>query len=422
MLRSRVPRLAFAPGRNGVGNPGGGREPGKAPRPCGSLAARSRLEDADERIHLVQTGFGTLRKTPLNAVHRALGAKMVAFGGWEMPVEYSGLIEEHLSVRRAAGLFDVSHMGVLDVEGPGALGFLQRVTCNNVARLRDGQAQYTALPLPNGALVDDAILYQRAEGRFFLVVNAGNIEKDFSWLASQRPERCEVGNRSDDFALLALQGPLAKDILQDLSALDLSQVPPYHFLEGDVCGGSAIVARTGYTGEDGFEILVSPETVVGLWNDLLETGRSKGLAPAGLGARDTLRLEARMCLYGEDMDETTTLVEAGLGWIVSVEEEKGDFLGRPILEEQKRSGPPRKLVGFEVVGRGIARHGHGVFIGDEPLGTVTSGTYAPYLRKNIGLCYLPAGKSAVGTEFDVDIRGRKVPARVVPTPFYKRPR
>jgi aminomethyltransferase len=361
-----------------------------------------------------------VRKTPLNAVHREMGAKMVPFGGWDMPVEYSGLIAEHMAVRQAAGLFDVSHMGEFEVEGPGALAFLQRVTSNDVGKLADGQAQYSALPLPNGAPVDDVIVYRRAADRFLLVVNASNIDKDFKHLGAQQPEGCRLVNRSDDYALLALQGPRAQEILQGMTPLDLPAVKYYHFAEGEVNGRPAMVARTGYTGEDGFEIFLATSDAEALWRTLLEAGKGQGLVPAGLGARDTLRLEARMCLYGNDMDETTTLVEAGLGWIVATGEGKGDFPGRTILEEQKKGGAPRKLVGFEVVGRGIARHGYPVSIHDAPAGVVTSGTYAPYLQKNIGLVYLPAAQAAVGTEFDVDVRGRKVPARVVPTPFYKR--
>jgi len=364
---------------------------------------------------------GTLRTTPLSGVHRESGAKMVPFGGWEMPVEYSGLITEHISVRKAAGLFDVSHMGQLEIEGPGALSFLQRVTSNDVARLEDGQAQYSALPLPNGAPADDVILYRFSGDRYVMVVNASNVDKDLGWIVSRQPEGCEVRNRSDEFALLALQGPAAQEILQPLTALDLAGIAYYRFREGEVDGHSVIVARTGYTGEDGFEIFVGPDHAEALWRRLLEDGSEKGLVPAGLGARDTLRLEARMCLYGNDMDETTTLVEAGLGWIVSLHPAKGDFPGRGVLEEQKKNGPQRKLVGFEVIGRGIARHGYPVCLAGEVVGSVTSGTYAPFLRKNIGLCYLPAARAVTGTEFDVDIRGRNVLARVVPTPFYKRP-
>ena len=369
----------------------------------------------------METAVGTLRKTSLNPVHRELGAKMVAFGGWEMPVEYSGLIDEHMAVRNAAGLFDVSHMGELEVEGPGSLAFLQRVTSNNVGKLADGQAQYSALPLLNGAPADDVIVYRRGPERFLLVVNATNIEKDLRWLQEQGPAQCTVTNRSDDHALIALQGPRSQRVLQPLTAVDLASVRYYHFTEGDVAGHPATVARTGYTGEDGFEIFVDPAAAADVWRRLLEAGQESGLVPAGLGARDTLRLEAKMCLYGNDMDETTTLVEAGLGWIVSLEEGKGDFVGRGVLEAQKKEGAPRKLVGFEMVDRGIARHGYPVYLGDEPAGSVTSGSYAPFLQKNIGLCYLPAPRAAVGTPFHVDIRGRRVAARVVPTPFYKRP-
>jgi aminomethyltransferase len=365
---------------------------------------------------------GQLRKTPLNAVHRELGAKMVPFGGWDMPVEYSGLIAEHLAVRKAAGLFDVSHMGEFTVEGPGALSFLQRVTASNVAKLEPGQVQYSALPMASGAPVDDVTIYHQGPERYLLVVNAGNIEKDFEWLKGMEPRGCELQNRSDAYALLALQGPLSQEILQGITALDLAAIRYYHFAEGQVGGHPAMVARMGYTGEDGFEIFVAPEHAEAVWRLLLETGRERGLIPAGLGARDTLRLEARMCLYGNDMDESTTLVEAGLGWMVSFDEAKGDYPGRSVLEEQKKNGPPRKLVGFEIVGRGIARHGYPVCLGTEEVGTVTSGTYAPFLQKSIGLCYLPAAKAAVGTDFDVEIRGRRVPAKVVPTPFYKRPR
>jgi aminomethyltransferase len=369
----------------------------------------------------LESAVGSLRKTPLNPVHRELGAKMVAFGGWEMPVEYSGLISEHMAVRTAAGLFDVSHMGELEVEGPGALAFLQRVTSNNVGKLADGQAQYSALPLRNGAPADDVIVYRRGPERFFIVVNAGNIEKDLRWLEGQGPAECTVANRSDDYALIALQGPKSPQILQGLTTADLAALRYYHFIEGDVAGHPATVARTGYTGEDGFEIFVAPDAAAEVWRKLLEAGKDGGLVPAGLGARDTLRLEAKMCLYGNDMDETTTLVEAGLGWIVSLDENKGDFVGRGVLEAQKKEGAPRKLVGFEMVDRGIARHGYPVYVGDEPAGAVTSGSYAPFLQKNIGLCYLPAPHAAVGTPFHVDIRGRRVAARIVPTPFYKRP-
>src|SRR5688500_1852717 len=345
---------------------------------------------------------------------------MAPFGGWDMPVEYAGLISEHMAVRTAAGLFDVSHMGEIAVEGEGARAFLQRVTSNDVEKIVDGQAQYSSLPMPNGAPVDDVIVYRRAENRFLVVVNATNIAKDLGWLTAQAPSGCTVTDRSNDYALLALQGPRAQAILQPMAVFDLAALKYYHFTEGEVGGYPVMLARTGYTGEDGFEIFLQPGHAEAFWKKLIDAGREQGLVPAGLGARDTLRLEARMCLYGNDMDETTTLVEAGLGWIVATGEAKGDFPGRDVLVAQKKNGPPRKLVGFEMTGRGIARHGYGVYLHDTQVGSVTSGTYAPFLQKNIGLCYLPADKAAVGTEFQVDVRGRMVGARVVPTPFYKR--
>jgi aminomethyltransferase len=363
-----------------------------------------------------------LRRTPLDAVHRESGAKMVPFGGWEMPVEYSGTIAEHMAVRTAAGLFDVSHMGEFEVEGEGALAFLQRVTSNNVAKLTDGQAQYSSLPMPSGCPVDDVIVYRRSQRRYLIVVNAANVAKDWKWLLAQSPSACGVHDLSDQFALLALQGPKAEMVLRGLTPLKLGQIAFYHFAEGEVCGAPAIVARTGYTGEDGFELFVAPDQAPELWRRIVEAGRPHGLLPAGLGARDTLRLEARMLLYGNDMDETTTLVEAGLGWIVSLDEAKGDFNGRAVLAEQKQGGAPRRLVGFELVGRGIARHGYTVCLDGKEVGPVTSGSFAPFLQKSVGLVYLPKGRAGVGTELEVDIRGRRVPARVVSTPFYKRPR
>jgi len=363
-----------------------------------------------------------LRKTPLNAIHRESGARMVPFGGWDMPVEYSGLIAEHMAVRTAAGLFDVSHMGQFEVEGAGALAFLQRTTANDVAKLVDGQAQYSALPMPSGCPVDDIIVYRRSASRFLVVVNAANVEKDWQWLLAQSPSRCGLHNLSEQYALLALQGPKAETILQRLTDLPLAPVGFYHFVEGELAGHAVIVARTGYTGEDGFEVFLAPEHAGDVWRRLLEAGAPEGLVPAGLGARDTLRLEAKMMLYGNDMDETTTLVEAGLGWIVSLEAAKGEFLGRAVLAEQKASGAGRKLVGFEMVGRGIARHGYPVFTNAESCGLVTSGSFAPFLHKSIGLCYVPTASSAVDTPLEVEIRGARVAAQVVATPFYKRPR
>ena len=365
-----------------------------------------------------------LLKTPLHARHTAAGARMVPFGGWDMPIDYSGkglgVIKEHLAVRKAAGLFDVSHMGEVDIVGGGALSFLQRVTSNDVAKLQDGHAQYSALPLPSGAPVDDVIVYRFHAERFLLVVNASNRAKDVAWLQSQNPSGCEIRDRSDEFALLALQGPLAVLILQGLTKADLNAVGYYKFTTGAVSGLDATIARTGYTGEDGFEIMVKAAEAPALWDALMTAGSSRGLVPAGLGARDTLRLEAKMCLYGNDIDETTTLIEAGLGWITCVEPHKGEFNGRAVLAEQKAKGTARKLVGFEMKDRGIARHGYPVLAGGKAVSVVTSGSMAPFLEKNIGLAYVPVEHAAVGTPLGIEIRGASVPAEVVKTPFYKR--
>jgi aminomethyltransferase len=365
-----------------------------------------------------------LLKTPLHAQHVAEGAKMVPFGGWDMPIDYSGkglgVIKEHLAVRRAAGLFDVSHMGEVDIVGSGALAFLQRVTSNDVAKLQDGHAQYSALPLPTGAPVDDIIVYRFNSERFLLVVNASNRDKDVAWLRSQGATGCEINDRGDEFALLALQGPKAAEILQTLTAADLSTVGYYKFTTGTVSGLSATIARTGYTGEDGFEIMVKANDGPALWTALMAAGTPHGLVPAGLGARDTLRLEAKMCLYGNDIDETTTLVEAGLGWITCVEPHKGEFNGRAVLAEQKAKGTARKLVGFEMKERGIARHGYPVLVDGKAVSVVTSGSMAPFLEKNIGLAYVPAGHSSIGSPLGIEIRGVSVAAQIVKTPFYKR--
>jgi len=365
-----------------------------------------------------------LLKTPLHSQHIEAGARMVPFGGWDMPIDYSGkglgVIKEHLAVRKAAGLFDVSHMGEVDVVGPGALAFLQRVTSNDVAKLQDGHAQYSALPMPNGAPVDDIIVYRFNAERFLLVVNAGNRAKDVAWLQNQKPTDCILNDRSDEFALLALQGPKAAAILQRLTASDLSTVGYYKFTTGTVAKLDATIARTGYTGEDGFEIMVQAANAPALWSALIAEGAADGLVPAGLGARDTLRLEAKMALYGNDIDETTSLVEAGLGWIVCVEPHKGDFNGRAVLAEQKAKGTARKLVGFEMKDRGIARHGYPVLINGAAVSTVTSGSMAPFLEKNIGLAYVPTEHAAVGTAMGIEIRGASVAAEIVKTPFYKR--
>ena len=358
-----------------------------------------------------------LKKTPLNQLEKELGGKMVDFGGWELPVQYTGILDEHEAVRTKAGLFDVSHMGEVTVRGRQALELLQKSTCNDVSKLEDGRAQYNGLLYPTAGFVDDILIYRNNNDDYFVVVNASNTDKDYEWLVEcAKGMDVEVKNVSADYAQLALQGPESERILQPMTDVNLSSMKYYRFAHGRVDGVPALVSRTGYTGEDGFEVYVAP----GQGSRLMRRLLSAGATPAGLGARDTLRLEAKMALYGNDIDHSTTPLEADLGWIVKLE--KGDFMGRDVLEREKTEGPRRKLVGFEMVDRGIARHGYPVVDGTEEIGVVTSGTYSPTLKRAIGLAYLPLDKSAQGSEFTVLIRGKETRARVVPTPFYKRAR
>jgi aminomethyltransferase len=359
-----------------------------------------------------------LKRTPLHGEHVEAGARLVPFAGWEMPVQYRGVVEEHLAVRTRAGLFDVSHMGEIEVRGPMALDLLQKVTCNNVAKLTDGRVQYSALTTPEGCFVDDILVHRIAADHYFLCVNAANAEKDLEWIRSHTSGDVEVLDRSDMYAELALQGPASATVLSRLAGEAPTLLKRYRFLIGKVDGVRAIIARTGYTGEDGFELYVPPHEAARLWRRILEVGRDVGLVPAGLGARDTLRLEAKMALYGNDIGETTTVLEADLGWLVTLD--KGDFIGREALDRQKTRGIERRLVGFEMLDRGIARHGYPIVVAGREQGEVTSGSYAPYLRKNIGLTYMPSGSDAPGCTFEVMIRDRAAVARVVPTPFYKR--
>jgi len=363
----------------------------------------------------------TLRRTPLYECHVEAGARIVPFAGWEMPVQYQGVVEEHVAVRTKVGLFDVSHMGEIDVRGPQALELLQKITCNNVARLVDGQAHYSALMTPGGCFVDDLLVHRIGAGHYMLVVNASNCEKDFGWIRTQAREDgfdAEVLDRTDDYALLALQGPLAGTVLPRLAGEAPGGLKRYRFTRAAVEGAEAIIARTGYTGEDGYEIYLPPAEAPRIWRRLLEAGRGEGLVPVGLGARDTLRLEAKMALYGNDIDATTTVLEADLEWIISFD--KGAFIGREVLVRQKAEGIKRRLVGFEMLDRGVARHGYPIVVAGRESGAVTSGTFAPFLKKNIGLAYLPVGHDTPGTRFDVMIRGKAAAAQVVPTPFYKR--
>ena len=361
-------------------------------------------------------------KTPLHGRHVALGGKMVPFAGWEMPVQYAGITEEHLAVRQAAGLFDVSHMGEIEVAGTDALAAVQRISTNDASRLEAGQAHYSALATPEGTFVDDLLVYRLADDHFLLVVNAANIAAGYRWIQDgiEGIGDAVAVNTSSRYALLAVQGPRALDIVQSLTDVDLAAIRYYRFATGEVAGIRATISRTGYTGEDGFEIFTAPQMADRLWTVLMSAGRHHGLQPAGLGARDTLRLEAAMRLSGQDIDGTTTMLEAGLGWIVGWQ--KADFIGRDALVKQREAGVDRKLVGFEMAGPGIARHGYAVHAGGERVGVVTSGTRTPSVGKAIGLAYVPAAGTAPGTEYEVDVRGRRVPARVVPLPFYKRAR
>ncbi len=366
----------------------------------------------------------TLKKTPLNNAHRTIGGRMVDFGGWDMPVQYTaGVIEEHMATRTASGLFDVSHMGEIWVDGPGAIDFVNRLVTNDVRNLVDGQAHYSALTNDSGGVVDDLLVYRFAAEKLLLVVNAGTTEKDWAWISSHhRPDdNCDLTNASGDFCQIAVQGPDATAIVQKLTETDLSAIKYYHFTEGWVDGVEAIISRTGYTGEDGFEVYAAPEYAEQLWNKLLETGNygtKGGILPCGLAARNTLRLESAMSLYGHELGDDITPLEAGLGWITKLK--KGAFTGSDALALQKESGVKRLVVGFEMTEPGIARDGFDIYIGDDKVGNVTSGSPAPFLKNNIGLAFLPTEFAIVGQEIKIDVRGKRIAAKVVPTPFYKR--
>jgi aminomethyltransferase len=363
-----------------------------------------------------------LKKTPLDTAHRALGARMVPFGGWDMPVEYAGITAEHLAVRTNAGLFDVSHMGEIEVAGTDALQAIQHLCTNDASRLAIGQAHYSALTTPAGTFVDDILVYRLADAHFLLVVNASNIAKDHAWITANVTHLSDVAvvNSSSRYALMALQGPAALEILRPLTGIDVAAMRYYRFEHGEVAGVMGTVSRTGYTGEDGFEIFVPPRAAANVWNAVLDAGRSVELKPAGLGARDTLRLEAAMRLYGNDIDDTTTVLEAGLGWVVGWK--KPAFIGHEALRAQREQGVNRTLAGFELRDPGIARRGYPVFVDGQSYGTVRSGTQTPSLKRSIGLAYLPLDRSQPDTEFEVGLRGRRARARVVSLPFYQRPK
>ncbi len=361
-----------------------------------------------------------LKRTPLYEQHLALGARIVDFSGWEMPVQYSGILEEHQAVRTHAGLFDVSHMGEFKVEGTDAPAFLQHLVPNDVSRLAIHQALYTQLCKPDGNVIDDLLIYRLAEQQYMLVVNASNIDKDLAWVKEQAKhfQNVTVINQSDTTALIALQGPEAQAILQPLTELDLATIRYYHFEAGLVDGINCIISRTGYTGEDGFELYCAPVDVVELWKKLLEAGKPHGLLPAGLGARDTLRLEAALCLYGHELDEQTNPLEAKLGWTVKLDKE--NFIGRDILLQVKEQGPKKRLVGIEMVERGVPRGGYAVYDNNQRIGVLTSGAPGPTIHKNIAMGYVDSAHAVVGQPVQIDIRGKRLAAQIVPLPFYKR--
>jgi aminomethyltransferase len=369
---------------------------------------------------MTETAAAALRKTPLHARHLASNARMVPYAGWEMPVEYSGISNEHLAVRTSAGLFDVSHMGEIEIAGKNALAAVQRISSNDASRLSVGQAHYAGLLTPGGTFIDDMLVYRMAPSHFMLVVNAANAAKDYTWISEQIAAVGDVAavDSSSRYALIAIQGPAARETLQPLTAVELAELRYYWFSYGEVASARVTISRTGYTGEDGYEIFVPPNMADRVWQALLESGRGAGVIPCGLGARDTLRLEAAMRLYGNDIDETTTPIEADLAWTIGWN--KADFIGREALVEQRAKGAARKLVGFEMIDRGIARHGYPVMKDGRGVGIVTSGTQTPFLKKAIGMAYAPIDLSAPDTEIEIDVRGRGLRARVIPLPFYKR--
>ncbi|WP_428909094.1 glycine cleavage system aminomethyltransferase GcvT [Niallia sp. Krafla_26] len=361
-----------------------------------------------------------LKRTPLFDVYKEFGAKTIDFGGWELPVQFSSIKEEHEAVRTKAGLFDVSHMGEITVSGTESLTFLQKMMTNDISKIKIGTAQYNTMCYDNGGTVDDLLVYKLEENYYLLVVNASNIEKDYNWLKEHCEGDVALENISDQFALLALQGPCSQEILSKLVEIDLSQLSPFAF-EKDVlvAGYKVLVSRTGYTGEDGFELYCQPSDAIELWRKVLEAGSEFGILPVGLGARDTLRFEVKLALYGQELSPEITPLEAGIGFAVKLNKE-ADFIGKAALKQQKENGVPRKLVGIEMIDRGVPRHGYPVFVGDEEVGVVTTGTQSPTLKKNVGLVLLKSEYAKLEQEVSVEIRNKQIKAKVVPTPFYKR--
>ncbi|MCM3597171.1 glycine cleavage system aminomethyltransferase GcvT [Metabacillus idriensis] len=363
-----------------------------------------------------------LKRTPLFDVYKEHGAKTIDFGGWDLPVQFSSIKEEHEAVRGMAGLFDVSHMGEIEVTGTDSLAFLQKTMTNDVSLLKDGGAQYTAMCYEDGGTVDDLLIYKKSDSHYLLVVNASNIEKDYDWLGSHIFGDAQLHNISSDIAQLAIQGPKAESILQQLTETDLSEIKFFKFKDNVVINDvKALVSRTGYTGEDGFEIYCPSSEAPSLWNAILDAGKNEGILPCGLGARDTLRFEANLPLYGQELTKDITPIEAGIGFAVKPNKE-ADFIGKDILKEQKENGTARKLVGLEMIDKGIPRHGYEVFHGEEQIGEVTTGTQSPTLKKNIGWALLKKEFAEPGSEVSVQVRKKRLKAVVVSTPFYKRPK
>lgn len=363
-----------------------------------------------------------LKKTPLFPVYQELGAKTIDFGGWDLPVQFSSIKEEHHATRQAAGLFDVSHMGEILVEGNGSTAFLQHLLTNDLSKLAPNRAQYTLMCYEDGGTVDDLLVYKQGEEKYLLVVNASNIEKDFDWIKKHAPEEVSVENKSKEYFQLAVQGPRAEQIVQRLTTEPLSEISFFRFKDRVKLSGlehEVIISRTGYTGEDGFEIYGNPNDAVTLWKKLLEVGSEDGLLPVGLGARDTLRFEATLPLYGQELSPEITPIEAGLGFAVKTNKEE-DFIGKSVLKEQKENGPRRRLIGLEMIDKGIPRHGYLVFDGEEEIGFVTTGTQSPTLEKNIGLALVPVSYAEEGKEVEVQVRKKRLKAKIVSTPFYKR--
>lgn len=361
-----------------------------------------------------------LKKTPLYEVYPSYGGKIIDFGGWALPVQYSGILDEHEAVRTRAGLFDVSHMGEITVKGPDALANIQKWITNDASKLANGQALYSPICHEDGGTVDDLLVYKKADDDYLLVVNAANIEKDYEHVKKYSFGNVEIVNVSADVAQLALQGPLAEQVLQKLTSADLSQIKYFWFLENaDVAGVNSLISRTGYTGEDGFEIYCDAKDAAKLWAAILEAGKEDGVLPIGLGARDTLRFEARLPLYGQEITDTISPLEAGLGFFVKLDKEE-DFLGKDALKKQKEEGLKRKLVGFEMIERGIPRSHYEIQVDGRTIGECTTGTMGPTVKKNIGLGLIETEYAKIGQELDVIIRGKAVKAVIIKTPFYKR--